>query len=111
MIKQSDKPVSAYAIRGGEGEARIFAAPLPQGAAPIGTASRIELEPGASIGEHIHIDDEEVYAVMSGTGIYCADGREIPAAPGDIFVTRKGMSHGLKNSGDTPLVFFAVVAK
>ena len=77
MIKQSEDFTTASAMRGGEGCARIFRAPLPEKAAPLAMASRIEL----------------------------------PALPGDIFVTRKGMSHGLRNNGGEPLIFFAVVAE
>lgn len=111
MIKQSGESTTASAIRGGRGDARIFNAPLPDGAEPISMASRIVLEPGASIGLHRHDADEEVYAVVSGRGVYTSDDGETPARPGDIFVTRKGMSHALRNDSDAPLVFFAVVAK
>ncbi len=111
MIKQSGEFTPARAIRGGNGNAKIFNAPLPDGAKPLSMASRIELEPGASIGLHRHDGDEEVYAVVSGRGVYISDEGEFPARPGDIFVTRKGMSHALRNDGDAPLVFFAVVAK
>lgn len=111
MIKQSSEFIPASAVRGGRGNAKIFNAPLPDGAEPLSMASRIELEPGASIGLHRHDTDEEVYAVVSGYGVYTSDEGEAPARPGDIFVTRKGMSHALRNDGDAPLVFFAVVAK
>lgn len=111
MIKQNDEFTTACAIRGGHGSAKIFRAPLPEDAEPLSLALRLELEPGASIGLHRHDDDEEVYAVVSGAGTYISDEGEAPARPGDIFVTRKGMSHALRNDGDAPLVFFAVVAK
>ena len=111
MIKQSDDFTTVSAMRGGEGCARIFRAPLPEKAAPLAMASRIELEPGASIGVHKHETDEEVYAIVSGNGVYTSDDGDTPALPGDIFVTRKGMSHGLRNNGGEPLIFFAVVAE
>ena len=84
MIKQSDDFTTASAMRGGEGCARIFRAPLPEKAAPLAMASRIELEPGASIGLHKHETDEEVYAIVSGNGVYTSDDGDTPALPGDI---------------------------
>ena len=110
LIKQSEKAEIAANIRGGEGEAKIFASLLPTGG-PLRLASRIELAPGASIGPHRHDADEEVYAIVSGEGVYSYDGGECPARAGDIFTTKRGMSHALKNFGDGPLVFFAVVAE
>ncbi|MBR4401611.1 MAG: cupin domain-containing protein [Synergistes sp.] len=110
LIKQSDTGKKAANIRGGAGEALIFASSLPE-EGPLSLASRIELAPGSSIGLHRHDEDEEIYAIVSGEGIYSYDGGECEALAGDIFTTKKGMSHALKNTGKTPLVFFAVVAK
>ena len=110
-IKQDPEPVMKVNIRGGTGEAKFFASVLPQEGACVRTAARIELAPGASIGFHRHEDDEEVYAVVSGEGTYYYDGGEAPARSGDIFTTFRGMSHGLRNDGASPLVIFAVVAK
>ena len=110
-IKQAFEPVVKKDLRGGAGEAKFFPSHLPQEGACVQTAARIELAPGASIGFHRHEDDEEVYAIVSGEGTYFYDGGEAPARSGDIFTTLQGMSHGLRNDGDSPLVFFAVVAK
>ena len=110
LIKQSDKAEHKSNMRGGKGNAKVFATPLPEDG-PVRLASRIELEPGTSIGFHRHETDEEVYAVASGEGIFYFDGGECPARAGDIFTTKKGMSHALKNTGKTPLVFFAVIAE
>ena len=111
LIRQDEKPEITANLRGGSGEARIFASPLISSCGPLTFASRIELALGASIGLHRHEDDEEVYAVVSVEGLYIYDGGECPAHAGDIFTTKKGMSHALKNCGGVPLIFFAVVAK
>ena len=110
-IKQASEPSIKKSHRGGAGEAKFFASSLPQDGACFQTAARIELEPGASIGFHRHEDDEEVYAIVSGEGTYFFDGGQVPARSGDIFTTLRGMAHGLRNDGVSPLVFFAVVAK
>ncbi len=110
LIKQSDNGKKVLNIRGGAGEALIFASSLPE-EGPLSLASRIELAPGASIGLHRHDTDEEVYAIASGLGIYSYDGGECEARAGDIFTTKRGMSHALRNTGSDPLIFFAVVAE
>jgi mannose-6-phosphate isomerase-like protein (cupin superfamily) len=73
-------------------------------------ASRVELDPGAVIGEHLHAGNEEIYWILSGCGVFIADGIEAAAAPGDLLLTRQGHRHGLRNTGDEPLVFLAIVA-
>ena len=110
-IKQEENGVLREGIRGGEGSALFFPAPIPDKNGAVTMAARIELEAGGSVGFHLHDKDEEVYAILSGEGVLQFDGGECPALPGDLFVTRQGMSHGLRNTGKSPLVFFAVVAE
>ncbi len=74
-------------------------------------AALIELEPYASINEHDHPTDEEVYIVISGQGIYTENGQETPIGPQDILILPRGESHGIKNTQDVPLVFYAVIAQ
>lgn len=111
LIKQSDQGTVKSNIRNGKGRGVAYPSIDTLSEGPISMASRIELEPEASVGFHLHDCDEEVYAIVSGEGIYEFDGGSYPALPGDIFVTKKGMSHGLKNTGRETLVFFAVVAR
>ena len=73
-------------------------------------ASRVELDPGAVIGEHLHAGNEELYWILSGSGLFIEDGIETAAVPGDLLLTRQGHRHGLRNTGSEPLVFLAVVA-
>ncbi len=68
------------------------------------------LEPGASIGEHRHERDEELYVILSGSGTMKIDGVERPVGPGDLCLTRIGHSHDLVNRGDTPLHFLVICA-
>lgn len=72
--------------------------------------SQIELDPGSCIGSHLHGDNEEIYWILSGEGIYDEDGRDVPAGPGDMFLALQGHTHGLKNTGAGPLVMIAVIA-
>lgn len=111
ILKQSSEGVTRENMKGGSGKATFYYVPIPDDDGAITMASRIELEPGASIGFHEHSDDEEVYAIVSGKGVFTDGTTETEVNPGDILLTRKGMSHSLKNSGNSNLVFFAVIAK
>ena len=112
IMKQPERGMEAEGLRGGKGKAILFRVPLDEEKkGPTGMAARIELEPGTSIGYHLHEDDEETYAIVSGEGVFTGDGKDVPALPGDIFVTCRGHGHALRNSGSEPLIFFAVIAR
>jgi len=111
LIKQSTDFVLKEKVRGGEGFIKVFGAPVLEGKV-ITMACRMEIEPKGMLGYHSHPDDEEVTAIVSGTGIYNYGDGECPANPGDLFVTHAGTSHSLRNTSETePLVYFAIIAK
>lgn len=60
------------------------------------------IEPGATIGEHVHRGEEELYIVLEGSGRMIVDGEQVPVGPGDACLTRDGHSHGMIN-GDEPM--------
>jgi mannose-6-phosphate isomerase-like protein (cupin superfamily) len=72
---------------------------------------RIALDPGAEVGEHPHITNEELYAVVSGTGEYSEDGKTRPVAAGDMMLVERGHRHSIRNTGETPLEFLAVIVE
>lgn len=61
------------------------------------------LHPGAAIGYHPQKEDE-VYYILSGTGVMQMNGNEFPVKAGDAILTRPGSSHGLKQTGKDDLV-------
>lgn len=61
------------------------------------------LHPGAGIGYHVQKEDE-IYYVLSGTGVMTLDDKEVPVSAGTAILTRPGSSHGLKNTGSEDLV-------
>ena len=71
--------------------------------------AEISLEPGASIGYHRHDNETEYFIFTSGSGVANDNGAERPVKTGDLMVTGKGASHGVKNTGPTPLVFTALI--
>lgn len=71
----------------------------------------LTLYPGSSIGEHPHVGDDEIYFVISGTGIMVVDGEEQRLGPGSVVLTPSGSSHGLRNSGEEDLRIFVACAR
>ena len=61
------------------------------------------VEPGASIGQHVHNGTEEIYYLLEGNGIMIMDGEEISMSKGDVSLVKSGHSHGLVNTGDLPM--------
>lgn len=111
-LKNSKQGIKKEKLGGtGEGTAYGFAVDIPDMDGAFTMTTRLELEPGASIGYHKHAVNEEVYAIIAGEGVYCEEGKEEPAVAGDIFLCRKGNSHGLKNTSAEKLVLAAAIAK
>lgn len=98
-------------IRGGVGKALAVDYLAPDEMAGVLAASRITLEPGASIGEHPHPETEELYLVLEGSGTGFLDGEAFEVGPGDAWVCKAGQTHGLQNDPGAPLTFFAVLTR
>jgi len=70
----------------------------------------LTLEPGASIGDHPHQGDDEVYFIISGAGVAAVDGEERRVDAGSAILTRSGSHHALRNTGAEPLRLFVACA-
>ena len=99
---------------GGEGEIRgrhPFAADKRPDRTAFKMIGEMTLPAGASIGFHVHENDEEIYIINQGQGRYTRNnGQTAEVGPGDVTLTRKGEGHGLANIGQDLLVFTAVIA-
>ena len=67
-------------------------------------------EPGQQHALHAHSGMDKVYQVLSGSGVFLLEDREIPMQPGGMLVAPEGVSHGVRNSGDEKLVLLAILA-
>ena len=79
-----------------DGKARLF--------------STLTLEPGCSIGKHVHENEEEVFYVIQGVATYDDNGTVVKMYPGDSCICLGGETHSIANreeSGD--LVVFAAI--
>lgn len=71
-------------------------------------SGRFELRPGAEPHPpHVHVE-EEILIVASGKGEIFCDGKTTPVGPGAIMYTGPNVRHGIKNTGQEPLVFYWV---
>jgi len=70
----------------------------------------VTLEKGCSVGMHQHTADDEIYYIISGSGVVDeGDGVKVPVSAGDAILTGDNGYHSIANENDEPLVFLAVV--
>lgn len=67
------------------------------------------LNPGCSIGYHVHTGDTEIYYLYEGKAEYNDNGKIIIIETGDVAFTPSGTGHGIKNIGDKPLELIALI--
>lgn len=67
------------------------------------------IEPGNSLGYHIHEGDSETYYILSGEGEYNDNGTIRTVKPGDLTVTPSGFGHGIANKGTETLEFMCLI--
>jgi mannose-6-phosphate isomerase-like protein (cupin superfamily) len=66
----------------------------------------VVLEPGATPHPpHTH-PEEEFMIVANGTGVIVVDGKPTAVGPGAIMYCDANVSHGITNTGTTPMTFY-----
>jgi len=74
--------------------------------------ARLVLIPGASLGYHEHVGNEETITVISGKAKVIDDGTEYILGPGDVTICREHHKHSIENvSEDEDLVIVIAVIK
>ncbi|MDD6031900.1 MAG: cupin domain-containing protein [Oscillospiraceae bacterium] len=71
--------------------------------------AEVTIAPGCTLGYHEHHGESETYYILSGKGDYNDNGTIRPVEAGDVTFTPDGKGHGLDNTGDTDLVFMALI--
>ena len=80
----------------------------------LATTDRTQLDlygvgPGQAQKAHVHADQDKIYFVLDGRArVQVGDGEEV-LEPGEAVVARAGVSHGLVNASDAPLLVLVVV--
>lgn len=67
------------------------------------------LGPGQSQKAHVHADQDKVCYVVEGRGRFRVDVTEEVLEAGEAIVAPAGVSHGIENAGDVPLIVLVVV--
>ena len=71
--------------------------------------SKISLEPGCSIGFHVHENDSELFYFIRGTGEYSDNGEICTVSAGDVAICPAGTGHSIANRTDETLEFVALI--
>jgi len=98
-------------MRGGKGTITIehWFTPSDFGA-KVRLCCRMIIPPGASLGTHVHENEDEVYIVLAGSGLIEENGEWVPIATGDAILTGHNGSHGVENNSEQPLVIAAMIS-
>ena len=97
------------AMRGGPGEVEILHLVASDSMKNARLMAELTLSPGSGIGSHRHDKETEYYIITEGSGIVVEDDGEKSVSKGDIVITGNGQSHSIKNTGNVPLKFIAVI--
>lgn len=73
--------------------------------------ARLTLEPGCSIGFHVHDDEEEVFHIISGKGTVNDAGADRAIQAGDTILTGNGAGHAIAANEDSTLVLLALIVQ
>lgn len=98
-----------YVLRDGEGEALWFLGSLVTvKATGVQTRSRLTVvefvnPPGFAPPLHRHLEEDELFYVLSGTAEFRCDGEALSAGPGDFVHLPVGLPHTFIVGGDEPL--------
>ena len=109
--KEECKTECREKMRGGEGSAMVTS--LIAGPEELNDKgrlfSRITLNPGSSIGYHVHEQDAQLFYFLNGTGVYSDNGTDVEVKAGDVAICETGHGHGVVNTGEDVLEFVAVI--
>lgn len=73
--------------------------------------SRVTLKVGEAVDFHTHIGEFESYYILSGIGLYIDHDKTVTVEKGTVTFTPSGKGHGIKNIGNEPLEFIALIMK
>ena len=98
-----------HEMRGGKGDVvieHIQKEGLPEKCRLI---AKIIMEPGCSIGHHVHNGETEYYILIKGEATVNDDGKLIPCKAGDVIITPDGFGHSIENTGNETMEMTAVI--
>lgn len=111
IIKNQDRAYETRPqMRGGEGAAQVALVDEVQSqAAKCRLLGTITLEPGSSIGHHVHEGECEMFYILRGEALVSDDDAQHRLSPGDTLITPSGHGHSIACAGGETLEFVAVI--
>lgn len=113
MVRRSNEQTIEHKPAPFNGTGDITVRHLISGPAELYDKGRVfahsTLEPGCAIGYHVHEKEAELYYIYSGTGEFSDNGAITTVSAGDLTFTGAGEGHSLKNTGNEPLEFIALI--
>jgi quercetin dioxygenase-like cupin family protein len=110
MWRRQDPHALRSDLFGGSGVVRVWSS-TPSPIAPFRVVLACELEPSASVGEHVQVEFPELVIVVSGTGSARVGGEARALESGAVVELPLGQTLSLENSSATePLRYFIVKA-
>ena len=104
------KKVYNEKMRGGNGTVQITNFATPEELNNKGRLfANITLNPGCSIGFHMHEGESELFYVMKGEAVYNDNGTEYPVSAGDVMLCPVGSGHAVANNGTEVVELCAVI--
>lgn len=113
MIKKSNEMLKTVKpeMRGGTGQAVVT--DMLNAGEYFGKArliATITLEPGCSIGEHMHVNEEEVFYIVEGKALYNDNGSSEVLEKGDACICLAGQKHSIANNSQSDtLIILAII--
>lgn len=98
------------AMRGGKGTVTVKHLLKPDELLGKGRLfAELTVPPGASVGLHRHEGDVEAYYILQGRGRYLNNEEVYEVEAGDLTLVDDHHSHGIENTGDTPLKLIGMI--
>ena len=99
-------------IRGGSGKGRIHKMFKPEELnSKFKACVKLVLEPGTYVGLHEHINEDEIYIITKGKGLFDDGETKTEVTVGDAMITSDKEKHGLENIGSTDLELIGVISE
>ena len=111
IIKANEYKTDARAnMKGGDGTVLVTEFVTPKELNDKGRLfANIHLDPGASIGYHVHEGESELFLVTKGEAVYNDNGTEYPLSVGDTAIVTAGNGHSIANRGTEPVDLIALI--
>ncbi len=113
MIRKAEECMIEYREHMRDGDGTVVITNFISGPAELNEKGRlfakITLNPGCSIGYHIHDKDAELFYIMKGTAEYNDGGELRTVTAGDVTLCPTGTGHGIANKTDEVVELVAVI--